>query len=264
MVTKLEAVTPAAVMSALLDAAGDRAVLVGGQALGFWMAFYGLAVPEGIPAISNDSDFLARSAADTRLVSRLAKVIGGQVIIAHERALTAIVGQAVLDLSEEEVINVDVLHRIIGLDAKAVRARAVSIAAQGVSFLVMHPLDVLRSRLANLHELREKQNDKGELQLRMAIAVAREHVLEQARAASPEAARSGRSAIQPLVSEIERMALEDAGRKVARRHGIHVADAIDPSSIPAGLFWERKWPQLRKLMSAEHASRFRPPAPLKG
>lgn len=41
------------------------------------------------------------------------------------------------------------------------------------TFLVMHPFDLLKSRLANPHELRDKQTDKGAAQLRLAIDVAR-------------------------------------------------------------------------------------------
>ncbi|MDP9917386.1 hypothetical protein J2W24_003037 [Variovorax boronicumulans] len=88
--------------------------------------------------------------------------------------MTSLVGQAFLLLPDDEYINVDVLWRLVGLTAEQVRSRAVTAERADVSFRVMHELHVLHRTLINLHELKEKQNEKGQMQLRLAIDVARE------------------------------------------------------------------------------------------
>src|ERR1700754_2411215 len=102
---KTEAVTPREVLERLLRAAGDDLVLVGGQALAFWVHRYGLVLPADVVTVSANDD---------------------------------------------EFINVDVVFRVIGLPPGAIRKRAVRVEFDDTKFIVMHPLDVLRSRLANL------------------------------------------------------------------------------------------------------------------
>ncbi|MBV8037018.1 hypothetical protein [Roseateles sp.] len=123
----------------------------------------------------------------------------------------------------------------------------------------MHPLHVLRSRLVNLHKLPEKQNDKGELQLVLAIGVVREFLKRTAAIEPAERVATGRSPIQRYVNDIVMMARGDAGKKVAKRAGIYVADAIDPSLIPAGPFWEKAWPRIKPLMSSEWSGKYSAP-----
>lgn len=259
MTKKTEATTPPDIVNRLLRAAGDEVVLVGGQALGFWVLRYDLVLPPDVPAISNDTDFLAQSAAARGPVEAFAKAIQGRAFYPSRLARTSIVGQAELDISADEFINVDVIFKVTGLTAESVRARAVRVKLDDHSFLVMHPLHVLHSRLANLYTLKDKQNEKGAMQLAMAINVAREFLRAVASEATPAANARGRSPIQRYVTEIERLAVEDAGKKVAARWRLHVADAIDPSLIPAGPFWNKKWPDLQTLMSPDYTKQFAAP-----
>jgi len=162
--------TPLTVVKRLLGAASETDVLVGGQALAMWIVKYGLQLPPDLPVVTRNTAFLTQSAAATAPVERFAQAINGKATFPRRLDMTALVGQVELAVSDTTYINVDVIFQLIGLDRALVPARAVRVELTGATtFLVMHPLDVLKSRLANLHALREKQNDKGVAQLRLSI-----------------------------------------------------------------------------------------------
>lgn len=242
---KREAPTPEGVFTHLLGAAaGTELVLVGGQALALWLREFDLLEnPLGV-AISNDVDFLTDDPGDKVSVAMFAQVLHGRPLYPSWRAMTSLVGSAVLDLSQDEYLNVDVLWNVVGLDPAQVREQAV-VLENGVK--VMHPLHVLYSRLANLHELNEKQNEKGCNQLRLAIDVVRQYLRQLA---TEEHGQHRPARLMAAIKAVARWARDDAGRKVAARYGIHVADAIDPMLVPSrSRYWQRGWPWQQQLMS---------------
>jgi len=70
------------------------------------------------------------------------------------------------------VKQIDFLHSIVGLDTKEIRKRAVAINLPLSSKIsILHPVDVLTSRLKNLQHLPEKQNAIGVAQGHLAIKI---------------------------------------------------------------------------------------------
>jgi hypothetical protein len=244
-----EAQTPPEVVQRLLAAAGPNLILVGGQALAFWMSRYDVHAPEAFAFVSRDMDFLAHSAGDKAEVMRLAQVLGGQAVIPHEKALTALVGQAVRSLDGKQYINVDVVFKIYGANTELVRKAAVDVNDADLLFRVMHPMDVLKSRLDNLYGLKEKQTPLGQVQLEAAIRVAQR--FQRSIADEHPSNASARSPVLRFAKFIESLALSDAGRKVAERNRIFIADAIEPAAVEDVGFREQKLPQLLNMMSPD-------------
>lgn len=255
-----EAFMPADMVRRVLAAAGTDVVLVGGQALAFWMDRYGVeATDASMPAVTRDVDFFTHDAARGRSLHAFANAIGGQPAFATPEAITALVGSAVAPAEPGRVYNVDLLHSIVGLDRKALVENAVHLVLPGLSseLRVMHPLDVLQSRNANLHELAEKQDAVGQMQLRLAIEVARRYLEETIDDIESRglAARATERAALDAIGSVAEYASEDAAKKNAARYGIHLADAIPAWRIRSAAFWSRQWPRLRKRMSPDYAAR---------
>jgi hypothetical protein len=241
-----EARVPLDLLERILKLAGTDMILVGGQALAFWAAYYHASAPT--IAITKDVDLLGTKAD----VERLARGLDAKAVFPHKQDLTMLVGQVLKDLPGGNYINIDVMFRVYGdIPTAAIASRAVLAENPAGRFRVMHPLDVLQGRLENVHGLPAKQDEHGVAQLRLAIDIARAFVGDIASQEATGADKSARPVVLRHLARIETLALSDAGRKVAKRYGVHVADAIDPA--PVGHikpFANKKLPQLLKLMSA--------------
>ncbi|MDP2759899.1 MAG: hypothetical protein Q8O64_05765 [Sideroxyarcus sp.] len=214
------------VLRKLLGALPPHMIMVGGQALAFWVEHYGINAATSICGnmaahISRDVDFLGRR--DD--VSVLASLISGVAKYPPARAMTILCGQAILIQKEAGTyMNIDVIHRIGNMDTDAVSRRAIEAELSNIkgAFLVMHPLDVLASRAENYRGIPDKQTPNGRRQVILSIDVAQSYI----KSLSGDEEKRAISAIE-RVAEIAR---SPAGA-IARANGVEIYDAIRPEVL---------------------------------
>jgi hypothetical protein len=253
-----EAPMPPEMILSVLAQAGPELVLVGGNALAFWMDRYGVDTPDREAAISRDVDLLSPDAADSSPLPRIARAIGGRPEVLAARAISALIGSAFAPAEHGLKHNVDLLHRVVGLTSEEVFAEAITVHLPAIdhSIRVMHPVHVLQSRNANLHTLPEKQDATGRLQFRLAIDVARAFLEDEIDAIDHGLAPAERDrAVFDAVAPVVHYSKLDAARGNAEKYALHLADAVPAWRIAAPVFWEKQWPHLRERMSAEYAAR---------
>lgn len=158
----------------------ERVVLVGGQAVNYWLSYYRSREPslEQLALVtSDDVDFCGGQ--DDAL--RMARAIeGSSVKLVHveaRAAATAIV--TFLDQQGEER-QIDFLRTVHGLDVQKIRETAIEIELKdrddkptGILLHVLHPVLCLVSRLHNTHSFPKYQEARGIRQARAAIGIAK-------------------------------------------------------------------------------------------
>ena len=136
---------PPELLERILKLAGIDMVLVGGQALAFWAAYY--QTPAPTIAITKDVDLLGTK----EDVERLARGLDAKAVFPHNIAKTMLVGQVLKNLPGGDYINIDVMFRVYGnIAPEAIANRAVLAENAAGRFRVMHPIDVLQGRLENV------------------------------------------------------------------------------------------------------------------
>ncbi|MGQ0509314.1 MAG: hypothetical protein ACT4P9_01765 [Betaproteobacteria bacterium] len=206
-------------------------MLVGGQALSFWIAYYGTElddVPPGV--ITKDADFLG----DQNDVRRLAAAING--VPEFPRNMSILSGVVRKSLSANEEYEVDVLRMIEGLSANSVRKQAwpISDELRKARYFVMSPLDCLVSRLENLRKIENKRTDMGIWQARAAVRVIRKYI-ENLLTDGEE-----KEAIR-AATEVLRIATHSMGANAYRRYGIDVMETVPIERYKTEAFREQQW-----------------------
>lgn len=211
---------PPDMLRRVLECTPPDLILVGGQALAYWIGYYDIPEPDGLgPAISRDVDFLTSSPANSKPLVGFARAIGGRSIVQPPEAISALVGSAVAPADDDSVHNVDLLHRVVGLDRAEIEAHAVTVSLPGSTAPIraMHPVHVLQSRNANLHTLASKQDEIGCKQFALAIAVARAYLegrIDEIERRKSDAGNGRRRAALAAIKRVVEYSGEDAAKKM--------------------------------------------------
>jgi hypothetical protein len=222
----------------ILRACGTDALLVGGQALAFWVVHYDIELVGVLSrVITTDADYIGTAAVARKLQRSL-----GKPWKVREGTLDDASGQVAkvyAKVADGGVKQVDFLSGIVGLDTDAIRRRAPEVTlADGTRVSVLHPMDVLESRLRNLESIPAKRNEFGVAQARLAVSVVRAFTEDfMAEGNDPRLLRQA-------VKRVVKMALETRLANVAFTYDIDVIAALPAERIRYPRFHELQWPNV--------------------
>jgi len=225
----------------ILRVCGPHALLVGGQALATWAVYYGIQpVGELSQIVTMDADFIGSADIAKTLQRSL-----GQPWKVRIGTLDDIGPQIakVYAVLAEGVKQVDFLSSIIGLETEIVRKRSAQLMLpDGTAIHLLHPLDVLESRLRNLDMLPAKRNPIGVAQSRLAVSVVRAFIEEHMNIAGDP------RTVRQAVKRVEKIALDAQLSQTAFTHNVDVLSAIPVERIAYSRFHDEQWPRILKRL----------------
>jgi hypothetical protein len=229
----------------ILRSCDGRALLVGGQALAFWAQHYQVK-PLGVLSVNvtSDADFVGTAQVARDLWQSL-KPMGWRYWQPSLNDATSQTAKLSKRVEGRGIKQIDFLGSIVGLKTEGIQRRAVVLSlADSTHIRVLHPLDVLESRLKNLARLPSKRDPQGIAQAHLAIDVAR-CLLEQLLREEP--ARRLLDAIE----RVTRMAQEKSLEGAFHDYGLDLLNAVPADRVPSQEFRTRRWPQILTLITEQ-------------
>jgi hypothetical protein len=228
-----------------------RIVLIGGQAVAFWAAFFELEAPDAEEKLFTSKDIDFEGAA--RSARRAGELLGGEVRIATMDDHTPNTGVVLFKDSDGEDREVDFISAPYGLDSRDVRDSAVKLTVSSagdddVPVWLMHPERCMESRIYNVVGLKQSGSMAMD-QLTRSVVCARafsQYILDEDPTATPERVR----VVLRLNERIYRKCLQDrAFRKVHLDHDVDPFEAVLIDGRLPDQFRERRYPQMAKQLT---------------
>jgi hypothetical protein len=231
-----EAPLTSADVQKILSICSPRGLLVGGQALAFWADHLQVERPVNlVSGVTADADFIG----DSMLAKELARRLGWQIWIPALDESTPQTGKVTHRTKSGQVKQVDFLSGVVGLTTKDLVRRAIEMEMPDIGRLrVIHPLDVLDSRIQNLHLLPGKRTDAGIAQARLAVDVVRAFIRQEI------ATRDERSGLK-LLERVADIGSDIAAIRVFLLYGVDPLKAVPIEAFRTTTALHKvRWPQI--------------------
>lgn len=231
----------------ILSVCSPRGLLVGGQALAFWADHLQVKLPAGLASgVTADADFIG----DPGLARDLGKRLGWKIWIPALDESTPQTAKVTQRTRNGAVKQVDFLSGVAGLTTKDLARRAIDMEVPDIGHLrVIHPIDVLDSRIQNLHLLPGKRTPAGIAQAHLAIGVARAFIRQDI------GTRGERSGLK-LLERIADIAADIAALRVFILYGIDPLQAIPLEDFrTSSALHKVRWPQIVAQIIQKRESR---------
>lgn len=226
---------------------GDALVLVGGQAVNYWLSYYRTREPslKQLAAVtSDDVDFCGTQDDAIRMARAIAGSSVRTVDVEARAAATAIV---TFEDKQGVPRQIDFLRTVHGLDVQTIRDTAIEVELKdradkptGILLRVMHPVLCLVSRFHNTHGFEKYQGERGLRQARAAIGCAKGFLTDLCEAGKLREVHRSIKVIGDLACCTE-------GREVYARFQLDAFEAIPHDPRLGDAFFETRLPQLQKL-----------------
>lgn len=220
----------------ILSICSPRGLLVGGQALAFWADHLQVERPADlVSGVTADADFIG----DSGLAKDLARRLGWNIWIPALDDSTPQTGKVTHRTRSGGVKQVDFLSGVAGLTTKDLARRAIELEMPQVGHLrVIHPVDVLDSRIQNLHLLPEKRTIAGIAQARLAVDVVRGFIRQEV------ATRDERVGLK-LLERVADIAADIASVRVFLLYGIDPLKAVPLEDFrTSSALHKVRWPEI--------------------
>jgi hypothetical protein len=222
----------------VLTHCGNAALLVGGQALAFWAARYAVE-PVGVLAkgVTSDVDFIGSA----KVAAALGRSLDWQLWVPAPNDPTRQVAKLTKTVPGVGIKQIDFLSAILGLQTSRVQQRAVKVTfPNGAGIRVLHPLDVLESRLRNIMILPSKQNAVCVAQAALATSIINRFLTSVIQ--NGEETR----VIYDAIERIARIAHHKRLATVCVDNDLDPLQAVPVAIIPGDKFQSRRWQQIVK------------------